>query len=313
LKVDSKLSPSSVKMFGKLPLPIIALASLLVSFATLRRMHIFSPGNPVQVFDKSSRALSIISSNNIDNAAPAGPIPHILWFTYRHDLLQKKEPKIFYDNVMKTIHAYRLEWNDMNAPAYFLVDSNCTDLLLEVDRREHTTLAKAFASEHRGALKADLCRVAALYLYGGYYFDVDLEVVRPLRMDPKVSFSTVQDSLLGYFFQAFLAATPGHPVLRENLNTMMEYYVEKKGTCFEEAQLVVGPCTLMEAWKRTSHASHGHTRILRESHLQMHGLFPNVLQRGKGSACHWVVDDPEEIQVYFYSRVMGTHLCEADS
>jgi mannosyltransferase OCH1-like enzyme len=300
-------------MFGKLPLPIVAFASLLASFATLRRMHMFSPGNPVQVVvDKTSRALSI-SLNNIGSIAPTGPIPHILWFTYRHDFLQTKDPKIYYDNVMKTIHAYRSEWNDMNAPAYLLVDSNCTDLLLEVDQRENTTLANAFQSEPRGALRADLCRLAALYLHGGYYFDVDLEVIKPLQMDPNVSFSTVRDSLLGYFFQAFLAATPGHPVLRENLNTMMEYYVEKKGTCFEKAQLVVGPCTLMEAWKRTSNESHGHTRMLRESHLQKHGLFPDVEQRGIGDPCHWVVDDPEEMQVYFYSRIVGTGMCNQPS
>jgi mannosyltransferase OCH1-like enzyme len=210
---------------------------------------------------------------------------------------------------MKTIDAYRSEWNESNAPVSFLLDSNCTDLLLEVDKREHTTLAKAFASENRGAMKGDLCRLAALFLHGGYYFDVDLEVVKPLRIHPNISFSTVRDSSFGYFFRAFLAATPGHPVLRENLNTMMEYYFEKKGICFEKEQAVVGPCTLMQAWKNTS--NHGHTRMLRESDLKEHGLYPKMPQRGLEYACNWVVDDPEEMQVYFYSRIVGSRGCHS--
>jgi mannosyltransferase OCH1-like enzyme len=322
---------SNNSSFGKPPLHVFLLSCLLASIVSLQRIGIFLSARRQNVVAVVVPNHNHELDKNVSFPQPdahQGPIPHILWFTYRRNLLQPQDPQAYYDNVMKTIQgyfradqklyhdnvvktilAYRSEWNESNAPVHFLVDSNCTDLLLELDRREHTTLAKAFAGERRGALRADLCRLAALYLHGGYYFDVDLEVVKPLQMDPNVSFSTVQDSLLGYFFQAFLAATPGHPVLRENLRTMMEYYVEKKGICFEQAKKVVGPCTLMEAWKSTSNTSHGHTRILRESHLQEHGLFPNMTQRGIKFSCNWVVDDPQEMQVYFYSRILGSRGC----
>lgn len=245
-------------------------------------------------------------SNKLD-AQPHGPIPHILWFTYKHDILQTREPRHYYDNVMKTIHAYRTEWNESNAPVNFLTDKNCTQLLQEVDAKEQTTLADAFQNEKRGDLKADLCRLAALFLHGGYYFDVDLEVVKPIRIDPKVSFCTVRDTLRGFFFQAFLAVTPRHPVLKQNLKTVMEFYVKQRGYCWKRAKHLVGPCTLMKAWKQTS--KRGKTRLLKETHLQHEGLYPNMTQRGLGDGCHWVVHDPKLREVYFYSRILGSEHC----
>jgi mannosyltransferase OCH1-like enzyme len=298
-------------MFGKPPLQVILLSCLLASLATFRRMDIFFPKG--HYFQEAVVTAGVpllgknVSAVLLPRDATQGPIPHILWFTYSHNLLETQHPQVYYDNVIKTIQSYRSEWNEPNAPVNFLVDSNCSDLLVKVDQLENTTLAKAFEREYRGDMKADLCRLAALFLHGGYYFDIDLEVVKALPMDPKVSFSTVRDNLFGYFFQAFLAATPGHPVLRENLQTMMEFYVDRKGICFEKAQGVVGPCTLMKAWNQTSHR--GHTRILRETHLAWHKLYPNMTQRGRGDACHWVIHDPEQMQVYFYSRIVGSTKC----
>jgi mannosyltransferase OCH1-like enzyme len=37
--------------------------------------------------------------------------------------------------------------------------------------------------ENFGFFKGDLCRLAALYKYGGYYFDIDLEVIEPVLLD----------------------------------------------------------------------------------------------------------------------------------
>jgi mannosyltransferase OCH1-like enzyme len=264
----------------------------------------------MRFFHTEHRVLQVVAVKTVDEVVPLnpiqGPIPHILWFTYKHNILETQQPKVFYDNIMKTIEAYRSEWKESNATVNFLLDENCTQLLREVDKRENTALAQAFQEEPRGDFKADLCRLAALFLHGGYYFDVDLEVVKPLQLDPLISFSTARDAGAS-FFQAFLAATPGHPLLRANLKTMMEYYVEKRGRCYVRKTQLVGPCTLKMAWDRVSRL--GHVRLLQETHLVRHGLYPNMTQRGKGDACHWVVHDPEEMQVYFYSRVMGCISC----
>lgn len=103
-------------------------------------------------------------------------IPHKLWFTYKHNILETKTLKHFYNNVMKTINAYTTLWNtSSNLPTevYFLDNNNCTDLLNQVE----PLLAMAFEQEGKGDFKADLCCTAALYLHGGYYFDIDMEVV----------------------------------------------------------------------------------------------------------------------------------------
>ncbi len=187
-------------------------------------------------------------------------------------------------------------------------------LLQHVDQKENITLAKAFLLEERGPVKADLCRLAALFLRGGYYLDVDLEVVQPVRMAISVSFSTVR-SLVG-FFQAFLAASRGHPVIKTNLQLMMDAYFTHQEKCWNVARSVLGPCTLKKAWRQWEHRYDGaSSRFLDETNLQQPDgllLYPNMTQRGKGEHCHWVVHDRVEQQVYFYSRIVGTNLCQAE-
>ncbi len=283
-------------------------ASILAAITSIRHVSVLLPEQKYR--EEHVVAVGDLGAVTLQPApidpTPRGPIPHILWFTYSHNILEKQRPEAYYNNIMKTIDAYRSEWND-ETTVKFLIDENCSELLLQVDKQENTTLAEAFSKEYRGDLRADLCRVAALYLHGGYYFDVDLEVVKPLQLDPSVSFSTARDHLFGYFFQAFLAATPGHPVLRENLHTFMEFYFDQKGICFEKARGVMGPCTLMKAWNQTNHR--GHARLLKETHLRWHKLYPNMTERGIGDACHWVLHDPKEMEVYFYSRIMGSTKC----
>jgi hypothetical protein len=35
----------------------------------------------------------------------------------------------------------------------------------------------------KGDLNADICRIAELFLYGGYYFDADISVAEPVNFD----------------------------------------------------------------------------------------------------------------------------------
>ncbi|GMI11343.1 hypothetical protein TrLO_g7772 [Triparma laevis f. longispina] len=52
-----------------------------------------------------------------------------------------------------------------------------------------------FINEKLGMFKADMCRVAALYLNGGYYLDIDLGVVEPIIFDnPRIKFSTMREA-----------------------------------------------------------------------------------------------------------------------
>jgi hypothetical protein len=73
--------------------------------------------------------------------------------------------------------------------------------------------------KEKGMYKADICRVAELYLNGGYYFDVDLLAVHSVSPADSVRFATVRGQ--GWpkhgFFQAFTARAPGHPILKKVL------------------------------------------------------------------------------------------------
>jgi hypothetical protein len=103
-----------------------------------------------------------------------------LWFTYRSNILKERRPAHFYSNVLHTIACYNASMQG-RAVARFLDDADCREMILSVS----PDLAKGFDRERRGMIKADICRVAALYQSGGYYFDVDIEASRPLGLAAK--------------------------------------------------------------------------------------------------------------------------------
>lgn len=258
----------------------------------------------------SDKSLKIPKSAVTADVALSGPIPHALWFTYKHNILTNKTPQIFYKNIVKSIDSYRNAWkNDPNMTVKFLVDSNCTDLLKEVDQELNLSLSNSFLAVTSGAFKSDLCRLAVLYLHGGYYFDIDMEVIQPILLGDEISFSSATSTIRPVFFQSYLASTPRHPIIRRNLDTMEEYY-RGEGQCIKRKTRVVGCCTLMTAWKQTQ--KKGNVKILQEvllNHEMYDGAYSNIPFRGQMKACHFIVHDPQLRQVYFYSRIQGSHRC----
>lgn len=205
---------------------------------------------------------------------PIPTIPRNLIFTYKHDILQQKEPQHFYDNILKTIHSYNQIWNENdnnqrissnndNASAnntsrlkvLFYTDDDC---LWELNATE-PKLIPFFQSEKVGAFKADLCRIAALLLHGGYFFDADMEVIQPVvfdnvnigdnkdtRKEDIVTFATAIEAGKHGFFQSFLASTPNHLVVRNALQIMLQYYQQDKIP--RDRVFNLGPHTLKESY-----------------------------------------------------------------
>jgi hypothetical protein len=247
---------------------------------------------------------------NVHNLTATSPqIPHHLIFTYKDNILETHMPPLLYQNVLATIAAYRRAWNEPHAPVWFLTDTDCELALGHVSAE----MLNLFAFEANGSFKADMCRVAALYLVGGYYFDIDLRVVTPVQLDVDVAFSTVEmmhgnDQKNGYFFQAFLAAAPRNAVLHKTLQVMQDYYQYKLDN------LIMGPRTMRKAFDSLAEKDIGKYVLFQELNLEAsdhESLYPDLpRQHGVGPGlCNYIVHDPRERVVYFYSRIVGTSSC----
>lgn len=183
--------------------------------------------------------------------------------------------------------------------------------------------------------KADLCRVAYLSLHGGYYFDVDVLVVRPYVAPKNATFVTVKQwepfGTFRGFFQAFLAAERDNPIVRLSLRIMLETLSGKRQPV---SDLYLGPGSLVEAWMEVQNVTdlsnarnddnNSGTYLLREANLeaQPHPRGSDLLQRvpsghrhdcmlstGSWHVCSYVVLDDDDERLYFYSRVLGTAFC----
>jgi len=155
-----------------------------------------------------------------DKKKSPGRIPHRLVFTHKANILQEKNPPHIYDNIMNTIQMYQQAWNEPNASIWFLSNDDCQRALAEAE----PALVPHFLREQSGAFKGDICRVAALYLKGGYYFDADMKAIRALGIESDVGFASVLLPEGQGFFQSFLASEPRSLILKEALHIMLDYY-----------------------------------------------------------------------------------------
>jgi len=131
--------------------------------------------------------------------------------------------------------AMRLLLSVMKMEPVFWDDARCREAAYAYS----TQLGFAFESEHHGAYKSDICRLLQLYNLGGYYFDTDTVVQTDVRkvLPPVVSFSSVVQEKTTephQFYQAFVAAAPRHPLIRNALNATLDFYLTaQRGHRFE--------------------------------------------------------------------------------
>ena len=309
----------------------ICLSLAVVGYSNLSILRSASKAAQPDTVAIRGAAIDTISSADA-YASPQIPppkIPHNIIFTYKHDILQTKEPKLFYDNVVNTRDAYISAWgNDPAAQVYFLDDDGCRKHIEQAEPK----LLHHFDNEKQGMYKADICRIAALTVLGGYYFDTDLKVVEPLLLEDGITFATVKEAIKdasciggcpkdpailaainaqvikaheGNMFQAFLAAEPGHPILRAALHFMLLHYEGKK-----DSPGLMGVSTLADAYQSISPEERGKNRLLQEykntdkNHAEYYDGYHQA--DGKGCCCDYLVHDPVERKVYFFSRIVGS-------
>ena len=154
--------------------------------------------------------------------------------------LQQTESRLA-DNVRRTIN--RTAVSRSSKRIFFLDDAGCASML----RNYNDTvmpwvgpeLALRYEQEEKGMLKSDMCRLAQLHHHGGYYFDNDMFVLTDMseHIKPQTTFATVLSTNEGCennfcppgasFFQAFLAASPRHPLLALALRKHAVFYSKR--------------------------------------------------------------------------------------
>jgi Glycosyltransferase sugar-binding region containing DXD motif len=235
----------------------------------------------------------------------SGGIPHRLIFTYKWNLLERQEPRHFYDNVLHTIRAYQAVWGVNDCTIVFLDDESCRTVI----DATAPILRPYFDNEPKGSFRSDICRVVELYARGGYYFDIDMELIdQPFIMEDAAddsqqasTFGTAVEAGAGHFFQSFLISAPGNPILKLAFAKIRQFYDDRSPRQY----MHMGPYTLKAAYDEL----HGETNatLLQEVNLEDHSAlsyYPNLQRRkGRGCCCNYVLlyhNVP-----YFYSRMVG--------
>lgn len=133
---------------------------------------------------------------------------------------------------------------------FFYTDVDARDMIKTYFDKD---VLKAYDKLIPGAFKADLFRYCCLYLNGGVYLDMNKSFVVPITefVKPNLTFISCIDqfNFFSYkLFQAILATTPKHPVMKMCIDKIVEnvennYYGSTSlditgpgliGTCFKE-------------------------------------------------------------------------------
>jgi hypothetical protein len=222
----------------------------------------------------------------------------------------REMPAHYAANMNLTIDLYRRAWNDTDVGIELLGYRGCVRLL----ELYYPGLLPYFVPALGGAYLSDICRVAALYGRGGYYFDVDMLAVWPYVPEPTttIALALCADGRHTCFSQSFIASERGHPILLESLRQMflISTGVTKptRGNFYGTAAMFIAHERWLAAASTTDRARRG-VHMLRETHVVVGGggvysSWALQLPERKKRYCNYVCHDGDVL--YFYSRVYGT-------
>lgn len=211
----------------------------------------------------------------------------------------------------------------------FMDDAECLQLM-------PWYLKGIYAREKVGMYRSDLCRLAQLHKYGGWYFDTDIGVLsHPLTyIDPNVTLVSVlaTDIAAKSLFQAFLAVSPNHPLITRTMRAYVEVYMSGKASKVANLGTVVLWDTFL-SWSgynaqnvvdmvkkgQTIRHNGGHASfLLKEEAIRL--TSNNVTAswndnercitshlKSRGKMCDFTVFHPRTKRVVFLSRVYAKH------
>ena len=237
-------------------------------------------------------AMEETRSNSTDDNAPIPP--NLLFYSGETNILKSKEPSELRQRVVETINMYRGRWKEdpdikPHIKIRMLTDAQCQRYVYMA----HADLALHFKKLlHFKIHRQELCQIAALYTDGGYFFDQQqVQSVRPLELLPNVKFVGVGKSpsvsaVLSdrrndtqWLEPSFVAASAGHPILREALDAMLNT-LESASTIDERAAISnLASKALQEGYDRTMEACG--TEGIQWLHKSLTSTCQGVIRRGE--------------------------------
>mmetsp|Transcript_25319 Transcript_25319/g.57104 ORF Transcript_25319/g.57104 Transcript_25319/m.57104 type:complete len:351 (-) Transcript_25319:194-1246(-) len=146
-------------------------------------------------------------------------IPKILVQSYTD--VAMVPPKV-YENV----RTYAPEWDHL-----IFDDGNATAFL---DKHFDSGVAARFRNLTEGSHKADLFRYAFLYVHGGVWLDMDVELRAPLKdaLERENTIYTAKSGVFDDIFQAVLAVPPKVPFMKRLVEEIVESDLNGRGLPF---------------------------------------------------------------------------------
>lgn len=254
--------------------------------------------------------LGMTSDANKAQQHAATKIPNNLFLTYEFDLLTTHatltdEETSLRDNAFQTMKKMP------SLHVAFLSDVDCILEIGSLPERLRYNLTYQFSVAQRGMIKADICRGAALYNHGGWYLDVDVEPIYPLegltaRLSSRHELLTVTPAWEPdkSIFQAIMASTRRSSIVLKYLEIFAssQYDLSKNGT------QNTGTYFLFQAIRD---ADPSKVYFMKEVRLAQ---FPyakfNLRATHLGYWCDNIVYDAVRRDVWFYSRIPGSRMCQ---
>lgn len=194
-----------------------------------------------------------------ETEAVAGPIPrhfHFVFFLERGAWVNWTQP-------FSLISRDSPEYNVLKQEEKLLIDNSMNSLVMneaesvhfhDTEACEHATsrfsdeMLKIYQDESDLRYRADICRVAAMYWEGGYFFDDDMLSYQPLYplVHDDADFASVVALDRVTFFNSLIAVTPCHPVMRRNAEMLIE---ARRPNPDKKYDNLLGPVTLKLAYE----------------------------------------------------------------
>ena len=139
-------------------------------------------------------------------------IPKLIWQT------AKSEPHPNSHDLIKSFINLNPDYEWL-----FMDDSRCDNFIKDHFNKEFYNMYKSLP---HGVMRADVWRVAVVYVYGGVYVDTDCRCIKPISewLKPEDSLIVGEEMDNGDLFNCMFAAEPRHPAFLSVLNRFMELY-----------------------------------------------------------------------------------------